>query len=135
MTTNRIWAIGYTIVVIGLVALFLLDAQQDRELRTTRADAKASTIRCIKNIIDVSNDSTTARAKAAQTRDDALVGSKKALRELIRLRVIEQQADGEQVRQAAQQYLVQTQKFIEASAALDKARKDNPVPNIEELCK
>ena len=130
LTTSRIWAVGYVVVVIGLVSLFVSDAEQDRAL----TEAKASTTNCVKNALLESNDSAEERGAAAQDRDRALVGSKRALRELIRLRVIEGIGSNEQVRQAADQYLVQTQKFIDASQALERARVVYPVPDVEDLC-
>jgi hypothetical protein len=71
---------------------------------------------------------------ASAKRDEALLGSKKALRELIRLRVVEQVSDSEAVQQAADQYLVQTQNFIEASEDLDAARKVYELPDFEKRC-
>lgn len=72
--------------------------------------------------------------EASADRDDALVGSKRALRELIRLRVLEQISDSDAVRQAADQYMTQTQRFIEASQALTDARREHPLPRFEERC-
>jgi hypothetical protein len=71
---------------------------------------------------------------ASAKRDAALLGSKKALRELIRLRVVEQVQDSGAVQQAADQYLVQTQNFIDASEALDDARKAYKLPDFEKRC-
>lgn len=142
LTTERIWALAYLIVVAGLVFSFYVDAQQDKyqdavDERVAAAEAKAAkaAAACIKRVIEVTNDSTVARADAAQRRDDALVGSKRALRELIRLRVVENVVGNTaEVRQAADQYLAQTEAFIQASKDLDKARIANPVPDPDEVC-
>lgn len=141
MSTNRIWAIGYLIVVIGLVVSFYVDAAQNPRIaavdaRVAAAEAKGAkaAVACIGKVIEATNQSTVARSEAAQRRDEALVASKRALRELIRLRVIEQIGTSEPVRQAAEQYMTQTQKFIEASGDLAEARVDNPVPDPAKVC-
>jgi hypothetical protein len=72
--------------------------------------------------------------EASAKRDDALLGSKRALRELIRLRVVEQIGDSEAVRQAAEQYMVQTQNFIDASQDLADARREYKLPDFEKRC-
>jgi hypothetical protein len=137
LTTNRIWAIGYGIVVAGMVVLFYQDARQDA-FDARRADdisaAKAETIDCVVKVLTETNNVTRETREAAQQRDDALVGSKRALRELIRLRVVEQTPDGPAVQQAADQYIHQTRKFIEASELLNQSRRDNPVPDPNKVC-
>lgn len=131
MNTSKIWAAGYLVVVFGMVVLFYSDAQQHKAVR----ESKASTVACVVKVLTKTNNVTRETRLAAQRRDDALVGSKRALRELIRLRVIEQVPDGPQVQQAARQYMVQTQKFIDASAMLNKSRDANPVPDPNKVCK
>lgn len=138
---DRIWAVGYVAVVVGLIVSFYTDAQQDdrqaqSDARVTAAEAKAAkaATACIKKVIQVSTEATAARAAATEDRDAALLGSKKALRELIRLRVIEQIGDSTAVRQAADQYMVQTEKFVKASEMLSKARNENPLPDPEKIC-
>lgn len=122
--------IAYAVLGAGILILFVSDAKQDVAVR----EAKASTVTCIKNVLDVSNKSAVERAEAAADRDESLVASKRALRELIRLRVIEQVKDSVAVRQAADQYMIQTQRFIEASERLKMARANHPVPDVEDLC-
>lgn len=141
LTAGRIWAIGYLVVVVGLVFSFYVDAQQDArqdasDVRAATSDARAAkaAAACIKKIVQVSTDSTSARSIAAEKRDTALVGSKKALRELIRLRIVEGINNSQQVQQAADQYLTQTDKFIRASEDLNKARAENPIPDPEAIC-
>lgn len=75
-----------------------------------------------------SSVSTKARADAAQDRDDALVASKKAMRELVRrIKDGERFANSPAITQAADQYIVQTGKFIEASERFDRIRREEPV--------
>lgn len=71
---------------------------------------------------------------ASQKRDQALVDSKTALRELVYLRVIKGVPDNAAVQAAAQQYMTATQAFIEASEALDKARARYTLPDFEARC-
>lgn len=134
LTSSRIWAIGYVAVVFGLILSFYIDAQQDDRVTAAETEAAKSAAACVKKVTAAYTESTVAVREAAQDRDDALVGSKIALRELIRLRVIEQIGNSQQVQQAADQYMHQTAKFVEASAALDKARAAYPVPDPEKIC-
>lgn len=131
MQSSKIWSIGYLVVVLGMAILFFQQGQQ----KTAVKEARASTVACVVRVLTETNNASRETREAAQKRDDALVGSKRALRELIRLRVIEQTADSEQVQQAAEQYMTQTHKFIKASKMLDKSRDQNPVPNPNKVCK
>lgn len=89
---------------------------------------------CLSRLAVQITTNTALRSEAAEARDESLLASKRALRELIRLRVIEQVDNSEQVRQVAEQYMVQTQRFIEASEELDKARAENPPPEFKDYC-
>lgn len=89
---------------------------------------------CLSRLAVQITTNTAMRSEAAERRDESLLASKRALRELIRLRVIEQVSDSAQVRQVANQYMVQTQKFIEASEDLEKARAANPPPEFKDYC-
>lgn len=134
VTSSTIWAAGYLVVVCGLVLSFYTDTQQDNRAEAAEARAAKVAALCVKKVIVASAESTEARAEAAEKRDAALVGSKRALRELIRLRVVEQVPNSVQVQQAAQQYMVQTDKFVEASKALEAARLKYPLPDPEKIC-
>lgn len=141
VTTNRIWAIGYVIIVIGLVGAYYIDAQRDNRQRTDLAAAKSEQIEetreavaCMSRTFQEFLIGNQELRDASKQRDDALVGSKTALRELVRLRVIEQVSDSEQVRQAADQYIFQTQKFLDASKDLNVARKRYTLPDFEKEC-
>lgn len=123
MTTQRIWAISYLMLVVALIGLAAYTRQVDQ-----------ATQECIGRVVRANIESSQMRSGAAEKRDAALVGSKRALRELIRLRVIEGIGDSPAVQDAAQDYLVQTQRFIDASAELDQAREDNPIPKFENYC-
>lgn len=89
---------------------------------------------CLSRLAVQITTNTALRSEAAERRDESLLASKRALRELIRLRVIEQVSDSPQVRQVAEQYMVQTQRFIEASLELEKARSENPPPEFKDFC-
>lgn len=129
MHANRIWALGYLVVVVGLVAAFY----GQRQILVAQKEAKASTVQCVIEVVSQTVSSTEVRSDAATKRDEALLGSKKALRELIRLRVLEQVSDSPEVRQAASQYVTQTQQFIDASRELVVVRKLNPVPDPAQI--
>lgn len=72
--------------------------------------------------------------EASEKRDRALVESKKALRDLVYMRVIQGIPDSPEVRQAAQDYMAQTQLFIDASKELNEARRAYQLPDFEKAC-
>lgn len=123
MTNSRIWAVSYLILVVAIVALAGYARAVDH-----------STQDCVGRVVRLYTESQQARSEAAETRDAALVGSKRALRELIRLRVIEGVADSPEVQRSAKRYLAETQRFIDASAELDRARAANPLPDYRTFC-
>jgi hypothetical protein len=106
-----------------------VDASEERRLEDTRQD-----LACISRTFEEFLSGNQVLRDASAKRDDALVASKRALRELIRLRVVDQVQDSEAVQQAADQYLVQTQRFIDASKELNEARKDYQLPDFEKAC-
>lgn len=91
-------------------------------------------IACLSRVFQDFLTGNEALREASSKRDDALVQSKRALRELIRLRIIEQIGDSEAVRQAAEQYMTQTQNFIEASDELNTARAAYELPDFKAEC-
>lgn len=104
----------------------------DSEQRAVERNAK--NVVCLSRVFEDFLTGNQELRDASAKRDDALVNSKRALRELIRLRVIEQISDSEAVRQAAAQYMVQTDNFIEASMELREARRDYRLPDFEKEC-
>lgn len=138
--------LGIAVAILGLATVVQGVAQQHSDDRAQKRDhdrqiqiqqtqgqiqqTQACITRVVKQFLEVNQT----RSDASGRRDSALVGSKKALRELIRLRVIEGIPDGPQVQQAAKQYMYQTGKFIKASHDLDMARKNNPIPKFKNYC-
>lgn len=106
-----------------------VDTSEQRQI-----DKSTRQIACMSRVFQDFLTGNEALRVASAKRDDALVGSKRALRELIRLRVIEQVNDSEAVRQAAEQYMTQTGRFIEASRELREARTDYQLPDFEAEC-
>lgn len=136
LTTPRIWAVGYLVVVLGMVSLFYSDAQQDafdKKRGAEIAAAKAETIDCVFRVLHKDSESTQARAKAASQSDMALRQSKRAMGRLVELWVLEGVTSGPEVTQAAEQYVAQTRKFIKASRSLQTAREDNPPPDASQI--
>lgn len=94
-----------------------------------RTDAQYDTlVDCVTTWSKESSGTTLARAQAARDRDDALVASKRAMRQWVR-RILagEQWDNSEAIRQSAWQYIAQTGKFIEASEEFNRIREQEPV--------
>lgn len=135
LSTERVWAIGYLIVVAGLVFSFYVDARQDRFDQRREADiseASSKTVRCVVKALRADVQQTKDLREVAADRDEDLVNAITAMSELVRLRVLEGIVQDEQTRQAAGQYLVQAERFINESQVLAQAREDNRVP--ETIC-
>lgn len=113
------------VVAIGgfLYSVYGLDAER----RQSDQD-KAAVIRCFADFNRESSRTTKSRSDAAERRDEALVASKKAMREWVR-RILEGETldNSPAIRQAALQYIEQTGKFIAAQEELDETRQDEPV--------
>jgi hypothetical protein len=130
--------VSYYVMVIAIVgSIFYNDYRTETkvsESESRQIDTTASQMACLSRTFEEFLTGNQILRDASARRDDALLGSKRALRELIRLRVIDQIDDSEAVRQAADQYMVQTQNFINASMELTEARKDYKLPDFEKEC-
>lgn len=134
VNTPAVWAVGYVLVVLGMILLFFQDSRQDAQREQDRDLARGAAVACIKKVVDANLTGSQARSDAAETRDMALRQSKIAMRELVRLRVLEGVPNSAEVRQAAAQYVEQTRRYIEADKALEQARKDYPIPDVVKVC-
>lgn len=72
--------------------------------------------------------------EASAKRDDALVKSTEALRDLVYQRVVQGVPDSPDVQAAAREYLAQTQLFSDASKELTVARREYQLPDFEQAC-
>lgn len=106
-----------------------VDTSEQRQI-----DKSTRQVACLSLVFQDFLTGNEALREASAKRDDALVQSKRALRELIRLRVIEGINDSDAVRQAADQYVIQTQNFIDASDELKTARAAYELPDFEKEC-
>lgn len=124
------------LVVMVIGNILYGNVQNSRQDEDTAALVDRNTVltECLSRLAVQITTSTALRSEASERRDESLVGSKKALRELIRLRVLDPNPDPAAERQAAEQYLAQTQRFIEASGQLDEARRLNPPPEFKDFC-
>jgi hypothetical protein len=137
LTLNMIVAVGFLFLSAGMVYLTISDARQDefdKQRDVAIREAKAETVACVNNVLDEYFNGTQDLREAAQTRDDALVASLKAMVIVVNGRVIDQQGSSRAIQQAAEQYIHQTRKFLTASQMLNKSRSENPVPDLNKAC-
>lgn len=135
LSKERLWAIGYVIIVVGLVFSFYVDERQDRFDARRPADIEAATVktvRCVVKALRADAQQTKDLREVAASRDEDLVHAITAMSELVRLRVLEGITQNYRTRQAANQYLMQAERFIDESKVLAQAREDNPVP--QKIC-
>lgn len=130
-TTPRLQVIVFAFIALVSCAslVYTINARHQTEVEN------AYHTRCLSELMKQSAETSNVRSEAAEERDNALVGSKKALRTLVYMRIIKGIPDGPEVQAAARDYMEQTQLFIEASEELNKTRKNNPIPSFEEFCK
>lgn len=137
MTTNRIWAIGYVLVVVGLVAYVNITA--------------TATVNCIVRAQSQDSTITSLRSDAAERRDDALVRSKLTMARIVELRVGGRDTDSGVLRQLTANhtpnipdydnqtalsihYVKTVIDYTNAQHELDTVRDNNPPPNIRKMC-
>lgn len=137
MTTNRIWAIGYVLVVIGLVAYVNITA--------------TATVNCIVRAQSEDSTVTSLRSDAAERRDDALVGSKLTMARIVELLVGGRDTDSDVLRELTANhtpnlpdydnqtalsihYVKTVIDYTTAQHELDTVRDNNPPPDIRKMC-
>jgi hypothetical protein len=137
ITLNLIIAVGFLFLSAGMVYLTISDARQDefdKQRDVAIREAKAETVACVNNVLETYFTGTQDLREAAQTRDDALVASLKAMVIVVDGRVVEQQGNSEAIQQGADQFIVQVRRFVAASSVLNQSRKENPVPDLNKAC-
>lgn len=121
--------LAFTTVVSCAALIYTVDERQQAVARNTYWT------HCLSEWTRESSGTSAARSEASQERDDALVASKKALSRLIYLRVIKGVDSSPEVDEVAREYMEQTRRFIEKSEALNKTRRDEPIPMFEDYCR
>lgn len=123
--TSRIWAIGYLVVVLGLVSLFVSDSRQDEFDKRRGADiaqGKAETLQCMEKVFTTYLTGTAELREASRLRDQADYKVKEL--------AIDKQLplSDPRVQRAWAEYR-------DAADVLTAERRDNPPPNYRKICK
>lgn len=122
-------------VIVGSIIYTKVDAgRQISASESRQLDRQTAQLGCMSRVFEDFLQGNQELRVASQKRDRALVESKSALRELVYLRVIQGAGDNATVQAYAQKYMTATQDFIDASKALDKARRTYALPDFEARC-
>lgn len=127
--------ISYLVIGICLVVLFVQNQRQDAFDARRASDiaaAQARTVKCVVKAIRDDAAQTKALRDVARMRDQDLAAAIRAMVALVDIRVLGGVNQNTATTQAAEQFIVQANHFLEQSQTLDEARDANPVP--EKIC-
>lgn len=124
MTNGRIWAVSYLVLVLALTSLAVYTRGVDQAWRE-----------CIPPVVKQNTEASQAARKAADRRDYAELRRLEANRHLVAGYASGVPANAEDVRIAANDYVLAS---LETEAELRRTiatRKANPLPDFEDLCR
>ena len=128
--------IAYAVIGVGMLILFISDAQQDRidakrpaEIAAAVNEAQDKTIRCVVKALRADASQTKDLREVVQRKDEDLAFAIEAMVVLVRDRVLGLNATSPAIRQAGEQFITQAENFLDESDKVTTAREQNPVPN------
>ena len=123
MTTARIWAVSYLLLVVSLVSLAVYTRGVDQAWR-----------QCIPPVVKQNTEANQAARDAATRKDRAELRRLEALRRLVILYAGGVPADAGEVLNAANDHTLASLEVEDELRRVLTVRADNPLPDFEDQC-